>query len=424
MADPFKPQSSHQLIREAKLGLSVVALLFAILIYVGTFKMTGREPILPWSQLTVSASSHNPQSTTSKTVAPVGNPQPAKSNQGPPLAGLPSQHDFPQIGQSAATPSTMELKTRPSVTVGSVTVGSVNNFQPTGPARNGSVFVVPKTRVGSVNALMTPKIPDSKNVDGNVIRAQFESNQFKLRSPNPSQPATAKTPKIPSFLPPSKQHTPEYVPTPSPTNSVKNQTKPFLVPISILKSSQNLTDKPITEFKVFSNPVNSLTYSDKPRTKFTAPKPIPDANSTEKSLKLQTYKTQTGDTYWSVSEKAYQDGRYFRALFRYNQSMHADYELIPGLELITPAKSELEERWPEECPIATKAMPPTTTKGSGGSTAYHVTSNGDTLFEIARQKLNQASRFVELYQLNPNKVGNNVQPDSPLPGGLILKLPN
>ena len=104
--------------------------------------------------------------------------------------------------------------------------------------------------------------------------------------------------------------------------------------------------------------------------------------------------------------------------------MHADYELIPGLELITPAKSELEERWPEECPIATKAMPPTTTKGSGGSTAYHVTSNGDTLFEIARQKLNQASRFVELYQLNPNKVGNNVQPDSPLPGGLILKLPN
>ena len=419
MADPFKPQSSHQLIREAKLGLSVVALLFAILIYVGTFRMTGRAPILPWSQLTGPVSSHNPQSTVSKTDAPAGNRQPAKSNQFAPLAGLPSQHDFPQIGQSAATPSPMELKTGPSVTV-----GTANDFQPTGPARNGSIFVIPQTSVGSVKPLMTRKTPDFKNVDGNVIRAQFESNQFKLPSPSPSWPATATAPKIPSFLTPSKQHSQEYVPTPNSTNSINIQTNPILAPISIVKNSPNLAIKQITEVNKFSNPVNSLAYSDKPPIKFTAPEPIPDSNSTEESLKLQTYKTQAGDTYWSVSEKAYQDGRYFRALFRYNQSMHADYELVPGLELITPAKGVLEELWPEECPIAAKSMTPATAKGSGGSTTHHITSNGDTLFEIARQKLNQASRFVELYQLNSDKIGNDVQPDSPLPGGLKLTLPN
>jgi LysM repeat protein len=271
---------------------------------------------------------------------------------------------------------------------------------------------------------MTPKTPDFKNVDGNVIRTQFVSNQFKLPSPNPSWPATATAPKIPSFLTPSKQHSQDYVPTPNSTNSIKIQTKPILAPISIVKSSPNLAVKQITEVNKFSNPVNSLAYSDKPPIKFTPPEPIPDSNSTEESLKLQTYKTQTGDTYWSVSEKAYQDGRYFRALFRYNQSMHADYELVPGLELIAPAKGVLEELWPEECPIAAKSMTTATTKGSGGSTTHHVTSNGDTLFEIARQKLNQASRFVELYQLNTDKIGNDVQPDSPLPGGLKLTLPN
>jgi len=51
MADPFKPQSSQQLIREAKIGLSVVALLFTTLIYVGTLRMTGQRPILPFNQM-------------------------------------------------------------------------------------------------------------------------------------------------------------------------------------------------------------------------------------------------------------------------------------------------------------------------------------------------------------------------------------
>ena len=51
MADPFKPQSSQQLIREAKLGLSVVALLFATLIYVGTLRITGQTPLFPVSEM-------------------------------------------------------------------------------------------------------------------------------------------------------------------------------------------------------------------------------------------------------------------------------------------------------------------------------------------------------------------------------------
>ncbi|MDB4371020.1 hypothetical protein N9Z44_02855, partial [Mariniblastus sp.] len=60
---------------------------------------------------------------------------------------------------------------------------------------------------------------------------------------------------------------------------------------------------------------------------------------------------------------------------------------------------------------------------SAGINAYYVTAKGETLFEIARQKLNQASRFAELYQLNQDTLGSDVQPDSPLRGGLKLILP-
>ncbi|MDA7929173.1 hypothetical protein N9B54_04375, partial [Mariniblastus sp.] len=126
---------------------------------------------------------------------------------------------------------------------------------------------------------------------------------------------------------------------------------------------------------------------------------------------------------WSVSEKTYQDGRYFRALFRHNQTIHVDYKLVSGLELKTPAKDELERRWPEECPVTSEAKSSTAADVSVETINYHVTSKGETLFEIARQKLNQASRFVELYQLNPDSLGENVQPDSPLSSGLKLRLP-
>ena len=47
----------------------------------------------------------------------------------------------------------------------------------------------------------------------------------------------------------------------------------------------------------------------------------------------------------------------------------------------------------------------------------------DTLFEIARRKLGQASRYVELIELNQNLFDNKMTHDSELPPGTQLLLP-
>ena len=47
MADPFRPNSKSQLFREAQIGLSVVAILLVLLVYVAFYRITGRGRHLP-----------------------------------------------------------------------------------------------------------------------------------------------------------------------------------------------------------------------------------------------------------------------------------------------------------------------------------------------------------------------------------------
>ena len=47
MADPFRSNSNSQLLREAQLGLSLIAVLLAILVYVAFYRITGRGHQVP-----------------------------------------------------------------------------------------------------------------------------------------------------------------------------------------------------------------------------------------------------------------------------------------------------------------------------------------------------------------------------------------
>ncbi|MDA7924502.1 LysM peptidoglycan-binding domain-containing protein [Mariniblastus sp.] len=420
MADPFKPQSSQQLIREAKLGLSVVALLFAALIYVGTVRMTGQTPIFPFSQSVGFVSTDAMPQPPTKTVAisetaqfrksilprtdEAGEtkPDPQKSSQtfSPPPTRPPTQPEF-----QFRTKPTPKPTPKPTFKV-----GTSNDFQPIDRRSNGGLVVAPKTKVEPIYQKFAPeksvaspknqKTPDSTNKDGNVIYAQFESKQFQLGNPTEPATTTTKPRKIPSFLIPPQQP----VQQPASAPSIATDETP----------AEKKHGQAFQSFDELKTPSSFVP----PELNLSTPLPPVD-----QPLAPRTYTTKTGDTYWSVSEKTYQDGRYFRALFRHNQTIHADYKLVSGLELKTPAKDELERRWPEECPVTSEAKSSTAADVSVETINYHVTSKGETLFEIARQKLNQASRFVELYQLNPDSLGENVQPDSPLSSGLKLRLP-
>ena len=51
------------------------------------------------------------------------------------------------------------------------------------------------------------------------------------------------------------------------------------------------------------------------------------------------------------------------------------------------------------------------------------TRAGDTLFDIARQKLAQASRYVEIIELNRTRLQPGTNQLTPLPAGVQLILP-
>lgn len=436
MADPFKPQSSQQLIREAKLGLSVVALLFATLIYVGTLRITGQTPLFPVSEMVEFQSTktvrHSPIETLtgSETINPSKTFLPGKGifpssdevigkNIEPPRV---SQFFPPRAPRAASTRPNFQIKSPPPPKP-----STPNDVPPANRKSNGGIFVPLKTKINAINpdvSQIKPKPLGSTKKAGKVFHAQFESNLSQFENPREPTPITPIPSRNSSCLYPSKQSIQRLATNHYPPTEAHNQSKLILAPVQFAnvlpRLSNDVTSKPKTS-KPSTQSVNGLNTPSNfipPDLKLLNQLPRGEAQKSS-----QTYKTKPGDTYWSVSVETYEDGRYFRALFRHNQSIHADYNLTAGLKLKIPAKSELEKLWPNECPTTTEANTSVDNAISVEPIAYHVTSKGETLFEIARQKLNQGSRFIELYQLNLNSLGEDAHPDSPLPNGLKLILP-
>ncbi|NDC64271.1 MAG: LysM domain-containing protein, partial [Planctomycetia bacterium] len=62
------------------------------------------------------------------------------------------------------------------------------------------------------------------------------------------------------------------------------------------------------------------------------------------------YVTVAGDSWWSLAERAYGDGRLYRALFAWNRAIDPRVSLVPGTHLDVPARHQLEESWPRLVP--------------------------------------------------------------------------
>lgn len=57
-----------------------------------------------------------------------------------------------------------------------------------------------------------------------------------------------------------------------------------------------------------------------------------------------------GDSWWSLAERIYGDGRLYRALFAWNKSINPRVSLVPGTPLELPPKSKLVTAWPDLMP--------------------------------------------------------------------------
>ncbi len=59
-----------------------------------------------------------------------------------------------------------------------------------------------------------------------------------------------------------------------------------------------------------------------------------------------TYVTRPGDSWWSLAERSYGDGRLYRALFAWNRAVDPRISLVPGTSIEIPAAERLQAAWP------------------------------------------------------------------------------
>jgi 5'-nucleotidase len=59
---------------------------------------------------------------------------------------------------------------------------------------------------------------------------------------------------------------------------------------------------------------------------------------------------QPGDTWWSLAERAYGDGRLYRALYAWNRTRDPRIALAPGTPLQLPPLADLAATWPQLMP--------------------------------------------------------------------------
>ena len=142
------------------------------------------------------------------------------------------------------------------------------------------------------------------------------------------------------------------------------------------------------------------------------------------------YEVQPNDSYWTISEQVYGSGAYFKALAEHNRSKgKSEDQLQPGDLILAPAVAELEKSYPDLCPKASRREAVQSQSQNRASTVStrrsgrtYTVAEGDTLFNIARYELGKASRWVEIYELNRDVLGkdfNYLTPGTQLamPGG-------
>lgn len=177
-------------------------------------------------------------------------------------------------------------------------------------------------------------------------------------------------------------------------------------------------------------PPSSSRQSAPPQGNFNARAAAPATLPTENNFARpdQNYTIEPNDNYWRISQKLYGTGAYFKALFEHNRQKfpRAD-RLRQGDVISAPPIDVLEKTYPDLCPrpqqraAEPKTMRAVSNRRPPSSGKVYIVEEGDTLFDIAKYELGQASRWGELYELNRDVLGD--QGDRLKPG-MELRLPS
>lgn len=444
MPDPFRVSSRDQIYREAQIGLALVACLSIVFVYVTVKRMSS-------SNGGITVSGENAAVSRTYVVAD-------------PSALLPDSP--PEELRQART-------RRPETLSSSGASDEADQAQDNGPSDIDSTGSQDALAGGSANWLPLPdrlkqslsgnsRLPVSKQIAATETESPKKPSPFKPAStekvastdsgnstsgsfqptmvaPTVRQNSTdvqqqlkvqpKNTDVVPAGLPDDGQPVP-HMTSPRPVLPGGDRQNPGL----------SATHPPVNDLRhalggSWSNTPVANPLHTTPTPPYQAPRPDSEELRLPPRVKLvpnptsataqdpSRYAVGSGESYYSIAQKRYGDGRYFRALCRFNEDRGIAYEQFEdGVEVLVPEVEQLEREYAEICP-APPADQPVVDQDESSGKSIHVTREGETLFDIARQRLGQASRFPELAELNAEQLGPKTHHLTRLPAGLKLKLP-
>lgn len=128
------------------------------------------------------------------------------------------------------------------------------------------------------------------------------------------------------------------------------------------------------------------------------------------------YVVRPQDNFWTISRKKYGTARYFMALAQLNKAHVPDpTRMRPGLKVATPPTEILETRFAQYLPKGSAVEPASGERpaGKSGPAGFFMNSDGkamyrtgekDTLSDIAARHLGRASRWIQIYEMNRDKL--------------------
>jgi hypothetical protein len=390
---------------------------------------------------------------------------------------LPSRRTNPQSPQLAIqNPEPSPLKpSGDSNTSISKIAANENSLIPVTPGQDESTKPnIARTSFTDEQTTIKPLIPPAAFSDFEGIKPPVPSNNIYNLSPSASSPSNDKESSINDFVPPtpsiSNQPDNSFSSTES-KNGFEPLTRTAKDLLAIPPESVPLSQPASNGFSLpFPNhaeklppTLNALNHQvEHQLASFeTDTTPTPQPELFEKVADLvephQLVRVQSGDTLWDLCIDIYGDGRFFRAIFAVNQAaLKGSSRLKQGIELKFPPLQHLISTHRELIPtdLLETQQPihdnternPSITKSSDRSgegnprfVAANPVASGvnrheaelnsyttrpqDSLFSIAREQLGQASRYLEILELNRDQFPSKIEHFHPLPVGTPLKLP-
>ena len=468
MNDPFNTQSvNRQLMREAKIGFSVVLLLAGFFVYVGYFRMGRFQADLPAHIVAAPVATNVGQEYYENFLPPENPGQRSAASTKPAGTGngaVATKKPAPIVIESETESETeMTFKSPfqlPSAIIqagknmGEALAGSANTDEQVTQPGSASAMA-PALRVADATAGQGP-IPTSKLRSKNPNQqtefdiatsgpggkpepfagsdllslepksSQGSADQGSPADPSPPEARTAReisvNEKDQSRVQPLPQPDllghPEPLPLPSPFDH--SNTGSSIAKTETLNTGQGSPSSSAESVApTFAKPDLEQT-------------PIPDNNvsthangnqSGDSYLgEFEKHVVQAGETYWSIAQMYFQDGRLFRALFEHNRSKNAKFEDLPtGSHVEIPTSAHLIKHYPDHVPSDLKRQDSSPNRSQPGD--WYVTKEGETLFEIAKEKYGQASRYLDILDSNRDQLPVKAQHMTRLPSGLRLFLP-